>query len=404
MSATPGTPEAPRDAPLIAIVAGEESGDALGAPLMRALRDVLSPREVAFLGVGGHAMEAEGLSSVFPLADIAVMGFSAVIARLPLLIRRMGETAAAIIAAKPDMLVIIDSPDFTHRVARRVRAKLPRLPVVDYVSPSVWAWRPGRARAMRGYVDHVLALLPFEPDVHRRLGGPSCTYVGHPLSQRLGDFTPDADEQAAREASPPSMLVLPGSRRTEVRRLLPVFGETVANLAALRPVRPILPAVAWLADEIAEQTSAWPVVPEIVTGEAAKLSAFRRARLALVASGTATLELGLAGVPMVAAYKVGAIEIRVLRALVTAPFVLLPNLILGRMAIPEFIQEACTAQTLVAALLQLLDDTPARRAQLAALGIVRERVAVQGETPAMRAAQVAVEAMRRPEPPRPDGI
>jgi len=395
MSATPGTPEAPTGTPLIAIVAGEESGDALGAPLMRALRDALSPREVAFLGVGGHAMEGEGLRSVFPLSDIAVMGFSAVIARLPLLMRRIGETEAAIVAEKPDVLVIIDSPDFTHRVARRVRAKLPRLPVVDYVSPSIWAWRPGRARAMRRYVDHVLALLPFEPDAHRRLGGPSCTYVGHPLSQRLGDFTPDADEQAAREASPPIMLVLPGSRRTEIRRLLPVFGETVANLNALRPIRPILPAVSWLASEIAEQTHAWPVVPEIVTGEAAKLSAFRRARLALAASGTVTLELGLAGVPMVAAYKVGAIESLVLRALITAPFVLLPNLILGELAVPELIQGACSAQALTAALLPLLDDTPARRAQLAALSLVRERVAVSGETPAMRAARVVAEALER---------
>jgi lipid-A-disaccharide synthase len=318
------------------------------------------------------------------------MGFSAVLARLPLILRRIRETAALILATNPDVLIIIDSPDFTHRVARRVRAKLPKLPVIDYVSPSVWAWRPGRARAMRAYVDHVLALLPFEPEAHRRLGGPSCTYVGHPLSQRLGDFEPSGEERAAREALPPIVLVLPGSRRMEIGRLLPVFGETVAKLNALHPIRPVLPAVEGLEAQIVAETRDWPVAPEIVIGEAAKLSAFRRARAALAASGTVTLELALAGVPMVAGYKVGALEIRILRALVTAPFVLLPNLILGEPAVPELIQEACTAQALTSALAPLLDETAERRAQLAALARVRERVAVQGANPAVRAAHVVV--------------
>jgi lipid-A-disaccharide synthase len=375
---------------VIAIIAGEASGDALGAPLMRELREALSPRKLTFVGVGGPAMEEEGLRSLFPLSDISVMGFSAVIARLPLILRRIRETAALVLATNPDALVIIDSPDFTHRVARRVRAKLPKLPVIDYVSPSVWAWRPGRARAMRAYVDHVLALLPFEPEAHRRLGGPSCTYVGHPLSQRLGDFEPNGEEQAAREASPPVVLVLPGSRRMEIGRLLPVFGEAVAQLNALRPIRPVLPAVEGLEARIIDETRGWPVAPEIVTGEAAKLASFRRARAALAASGTVTLELALAGVPMVAAYKVGALEVRILRALVTAPFVLLPNLILGEPAVPELIQEACTAQALTSALAPLLDETAERRAQLAALARVRERVAVQGANPAARAARVVV--------------
>ncbi|MBV8770242.1 MAG: lipid-A-disaccharide synthase, partial [Hyphomicrobiales bacterium] len=241
MSAAPATAPVSR-ALVIAILAGEASGDALGAPLMRRLREVLAPRKLTFVGVGGQAMEEEGLRSLFPLSEIAVMGFSAVLARLPLILRRIRETAEMIAATNPDALVIIDSPDFTHRVARRVRAKLPKLPVIDYVSPSVWAWRPGRARAMRGYVDHVLALLPFEPAAHRRLGGPNCTYVGHPLSERLADFTPNVDEEAAREASPPVVLVLPGSRRTEIKRLLPVFGEAIARLASTHPIRPVLPA------------------------------------------------------------------------------------------------------------------------------------------------------------------
>ena len=164
----------------VALVAGEHSGDQLGAKLMRALIEARAS-EIAFLGVGGEAMEAEGLKSLFPISDIAVMGILPVLGRLPKLLQRIRKTAEAIIDARPDGLVIIDSPDFTHRVARRVRAALPKLPIVDYVSPSVWAWRPGRARAMRSYVDCVLALLPFEPEAYRRLKGPCCVYVGHPL-------------------------------------------------------------------------------------------------------------------------------------------------------------------------------------------------------------------------------
>jgi lipid-A-disaccharide synthase len=312
-----------------------------------------------------------------------------------LLLRRIADAARAIVAAKPDALVIIDSPDFTHRVARRVRRKLPKLPVVDYVSPTVWAWRPGRARTMRHYVDHVLALLPFEPQAHARLGGPHCTYVGHPLSQRLEDFTPSAEERARREAAPPILLVLPGSRRTEVSRLMPAFGAAVAELHRVRPFQLVIPAVDWLADEIAGCTRSWPVAPEIVTDEKAKLTAFRRARAALAASGTVSLELALAGVPMVGAYKVGNLEISLLRALVTAPLVLLPNLILGKMAIPELIQEACTPQALASALGPLLDDTPQRQTQLQALELVRSHIAAPGETPAMRAAKVVLGMLPR---------
>lgn len=376
---------------VVALVAGEESGDALGAPLMRALRAALSPRAVSFVGVGGHAMQAENLASLFPLDDIAVMGFSAVIARLPLLLRRIHETAAAIVAAKPDILVIIDSPDFTHRVARRVRAQLSKLPVVDYVSPSVWAWRPGRAKAMRRYVDHVLALLPFEPQAHQRLGGPNCTYVGHPLLQRLGDLTPGGADLAARSASPPLLLVLPGSRRTEVRRLMPVFGATIAELHAQRPIEVVLPAVSSLADEISELGRTWPVAPIIVTGEAEKLRAFRRARAALAASGTVALELALADIPTVAAYKVGLMEFEILKRLLTVDFILLPNLILDRMVIPELVQRDCTPKALAAALTPLLDDTPQRRDQLAALSDVRNRFALPGDkTPAALAAEVVL--------------
>ena len=230
----------------VALVAGEHSGDQLGGKLMRALREAHTD-EVAFLGVGGEAMDAEGLKSLFPISDIAVMGILPVLARLPRLIARIRRTAEAIIAARPDALVIIDSPDFTHRVARRVRAALPKLPIVDYVSPSVWAWRPGRAKAMRAYVDCVLALLPFEPEAYRRLKGPRCVYVGHPLIERLAALRPNADEARRRAATPPLIVVLPGSRRSEVSRLMADFGGALEivrqSVGPFRVVLPTLPHV-----------------------------------------------------------------------------------------------------------------------------------------------------------------
>ena len=375
----------------IFLVAGEKSGDELGYKLMRALRDA-SGGQVRLRGVGGEAMEREGLRSLFPQADIAVMGFLPVIARLPTLLRRIRETAEAVIADPPDVLVIIDSPDFTHRVAQRVRARLPHLPIVDYVSPTVWAWRPGRARKMRGYVDHLLALLPFEPRVHARLGGPVTTYVGHPLIERLEDFRPSAEESGLRAASPPTVLLLPGSRRSEIARLLDLFGQTAAGIEALAgPVDFVLPAVTHLEGAIREGVAKWARPPRVVLGEAEKLKAFRRARAALAASGTVSLELALAGVPMVVAYRVGKIEEMIVRALATAPSVVLPNLILGENVVPEFLQEAASPQALAQALCALLPEGAAREAQVSALGKLDRLMRLEdGDTPSARAARIVL--------------
>lgn len=346
------------------IVAGEESGDALGGPLMRALADRLQGR-VTFRGVGGTRMQAAGLVSLFPMDDLTAIGFGEVIGKLPTIVRRLRETVAAILADPPDLLMLVDAPDFTHRVAARVRRRLPDLAIVKYVAPTVWAWRPGRARAMRGTIDRVLALLPFEPEVMRRLGGPPTTYVGHPLLGALDTLRPDGDEQALRDGEPPVLLVLPGSRRREIERLGADFGAAVGLVAAARPVRPVLPTLPRLEGLIRAATASWPVAPEIVTGEEAKHAAFRRARAALAASGTVTLELALAGVPMVAAYKVSAWEAVIARRVLKGFSVILPNIVLGRPVVPEFLQEACTPAALAAALEPLLAGGPAREAQIA---------------------------------------
>ncbi|UVF17441.1 lipid-A-disaccharide synthase [Microvirga terrae] len=376
------------------IVSGEESGDQLGAKLMRSLKARLGSDGLLFGGVGGHAMEREGLRSLFPLEEIAVMGFSAVIARLPSILKRIRLTADAIVAAKPDMLVIIDSPDFTHRVAKVVRRRAPHIPIIDYVSPSVWAWRPGRAPKMRAYVDHLLALLPFEPAAHKRLGGPPTTYVGHPLIERLADIRPAPGERGGADDEPLKLLVLPGSRRSEVSRLMEPFGEALTLLRdrSPRPFEVTIPAVAHVAQDVKARAESWSVRPRIVEGERAKWTAFREADAALAASGTVTLELGLSGVPMVVAYRVSKIE-EVLKYLIKAPSIVLTNLVLGENVIPELIQWDCTPEKLADALLPLLRDSPERQRQLAAFGKLDELMRIGDEVPSERAARIVEEVL-----------
>jgi lipid-A-disaccharide synthase len=323
------------------------------------------------------------------------MGIGPVIARLPTLLERIRRTADALIAAPPDLLIIVDSPDFTHRVARRVRAALPGLPIVNYVSPSVWAWRSGRAARMRLYVDHVLALLPFEPAAHERLGGPACTYVGHPLIERLRDLRPAAGERTPPGQGPLQLLALPGSRMGVAHRHMPLFGETLRRLA-LDPdaTRIVLPTTARLAPEVERLAADWPIKPRIVVGEDDKLAAFRAAHAALAASGTVTLELALAGVPTAAAYRLEWFApllepfIRI-----EAPFILLPNLILDERAIPELVNREATPERLAGALAPLLRDGPERAAQLTALARLDELMKLPGGVaPSGRAADVTLAA------------
>ena len=379
----------------IFLVATEESGDRLGANLMKVLRQRLGGA-VAFEGVGGRAMTREGLISRFPIEELSIIGLAAVARQLPMILRRIRETAAAVIQGSPDILVIIDSPDFTHRVARRVRARDPSIPIVDYVSPSVWAWRPGRARAMCGYVDHVLAVLPFEPEAYRRLRGPPCSYVGHPLIEQIALLRPNPDEQARREAAPPVLLVLPGSRRSEIRHHMAVFGATLDRLRADGVAfEPVLPTMPHLREAVDEGVKHWKVEPRIVVGEKEKQAAFRMAHAALTKSGTATLELAIAGVPMVAAYKAGAVESWILRRMIKLDSVILANLVIGENVVPEFIQQDCTPEKLLPALREILGDTPLRRHQIEAFAKLDAIMSTGNAPPSARAADIVLAAMRK---------
>jgi len=294
------------------------------------------------------------------------------------------------------VLVIIDSPDFTHRVARRVRAAAPDIPIIDYVSPSVWAWRPGRARAMRAYVDHVLALLPFEPDAHARLGGPPCTFIGHPLAEDITLLRPNAEEARRRAADPPVLLVLPGSRSSEIARHLSVFGEAAARVADRHgAIDLVLPTVPHLAERVRREAETWRVAPRVVVEAADKWAAFRIARAALAASGTVTLELALAGVPTVVAYRVALLNELIYRAVVRVPTIVLANLVLGENVMPQVTQRDATPEGLAAALMPLIDDTAERRKQLDALARIDGVMGIGSTRPSEAAAKVVLEVAKR---------
>lgn len=378
------------------VVAGEHSGDRLGAKLMLALRR-LHAGPVEFAGVGGEDMEAEGLTSLFPISEIAVMGPAAILRRLRPIIRYAYRTIDAAIAFDPAVVVVIDAPEFNLRVAQRIRRRRPDIPIVDYVSPTVWAWRPGRARAMKPHVDHLLALLPFEPKAHAELGGPACSYVGHPLTERLAEIkaleTDSLRQRIGLQDGQVPIVVLPGSRRSEVARLIGVFGEAVGLLAArghrLALLLPVVPSVRALVET---SVAAWSVKPTLVEGDADKWRAFRLARAALAASGTVTLELAVAGVPMVVAYKVEPWIAPLLRRMIKVPTVTLPNLVLGDNAFPERIQEQCTPNELAGLLHTLVEDTPARAAQIAALARIPDALELPADnaTPSEAAARIVL--------------
>jgi len=385
----------PTDGLELFLVAGEESGDQLGAALMRALRKC-AQQEVRFRGVGGREMTKEGIASLYPIDDLPLIGFSAIPRRLPRILRLMRFTAREVVARRPQGLIIIDSPGFTRGIARRVRLADPSIPIVEYVSPSVWAWRPGRARVMRGYIDHILALLPFEPEVHRKLGGPACTYVGHPLTDSVSHLRPNSAEASRRAASPPVLLMLPGSRMGEIRRLFDVFARAVSKVNdRVGELDIIVPTLPHLADEIRSASERCGFSPKIIVDPAEKHAAFRIARVALAKSGTVTLELALAGVPMVTAYKVSQLEYLVGKVMLRRlSSIILTNILLSDKVVPELIQHECTPDNLAETLVPLLDDTPQRRRQIEAFFRLDKILEIDSAgSPAMRAAQVVLDVV-----------
>jgi lipid-A-disaccharide synthase len=390
--------------PLVFLVAAEPSGDNLGAKLIDALRRATGG-EVRFAGIGGERMEAAGLTSLFSIGDLSVMGFAEVLPRLPTIFDRLRRTAAAIRERRPDVIVLIDSPSFGLRVADRIRDT--GIPVVQYVAPQLWAWRPGRARKLARRVDAVLALLPFEPEFFGRLGV-NCVHVGHPV---LEEALIDADGAAFRArhsiaADGKLVAILPGSRVGLFRRMAPIFLETATLLAAGRGnVTFVLPHVANTAALSAEFAARLPGRTIPVTSVADKRAAFGAADVALSISGTTTLELAVAGLPTVVGHRVNALSAFLARRLIKVPFVAMPNVIAGRAVVPELLQEDCTPAKLAGELAKLLDDPQAAarmRADLAsvcdALGR-REIAQGPGHLPSDRAAARILEEVSRRRAP-----
>ncbi len=348
---------------LIYLIAGEESGDRLGGPLMRELQDMLDG-QATFAGIGGPMMTDAGLESLFPMQELSVMGLTEVLPRLPGLIRRINQVTADIRARRPDLLLTIDAPDFCFRVAKRLKGE--GIPLVHYVAPTVWAWRPGRAKKVAGFLDHLLALLPFEPP-YFEAHGLACTYVGHPVLESGADKGDGAAFRQARGigAEAPLMVLLPGSRRGEVRRLLPVFTETLQRLRSSVPgLQLAIPTVPATRELVAAAAADLGVPIHLIDNDADKFDAFAAADTALAASGTVALELAMAGTPTVIGYRMAPITAYLARRLVKSPYANLVNVILGREAVPERVLEDCQPDILATEIERLFSSADARHAQI----------------------------------------
>ncbi len=371
------------------LIAGETSGDRLGAALMAGLED-LAPH-VTFDGVGGSGMIDAGLTSRFEMSELSVMGIAEVLPKYRHLKRRIREMAEAIIETAPDVLVTIDSPDFCLRVAAQVKAARPEQRIVHYVAPTVWAWRPERAARMRGVVDHVLALFPFEPPYMEEAGVP-CTFVGHPVATLPA---PDPARVAAfREEfglSGPTLCVLPGSRKGEVARLAETFGTAIGQFASGLPgIQVLLPVAPGLDDLVEQLTAKWPVAPVLVPGDTDKITTFAAADIALAASGTVSLELAAAGTPMVIGYEMNWVSRQIIKRKLLIDTVTLVNIVAESRTVPEFIGAECTAEALARGLSEVW-KAPA--GQEAAMAVTMQRLGQGGEAPGLRAARVVMACM-----------
>lgn len=379
------------------ILAGEPSGDKLGGALMAGIK-ALQP-DVTFDGVGGADMEAEGLVSRFPMEELSVMGLAEILPKYRALMRRIEQTAQAVIHTAPDVLITIDSPDFSLRVARRVRAAS-RIRTIHYVAPTVWAWRPGRALKMSLFVDQVLALFPFEPPL-MTVGGMTCDFVGHPVvaEPQAGEADAEAFRAEYGLGEAPLMLVLPGSRKGEVARLSAIFGQSIEPVLARYPdLRVVVPAAAPVAEAVKQAVRSWPVKPVVLDPRgrtlaqagALKRAAFRAADVALAASGTVSLELAAARTPMVIAYRMHWLTFRLIKWMALVDTVTLVNLVSDTRVVPEFLGPQCTPANIGEALIRVLAQPEAQRS---AMEITMQRLGEGGEAPGLRAARAVLRGM-----------
>ena len=379
---------------LVYLIAGEASGDMLGARLIAALRRARP--DLTFAGLGGDRMAEQGFVSLFPMRELALMGLLEVLPNLRRLSRRLAETVADIEARQPALVVTIDSPGFTLRVAERVRAKGFR--VAHYVAPQVWAWRQGRVRHVARQVDRILALLPFEPPFFAKAGIP-VSFVGHSILESGADQG-DATRFHARHGLAPEervVLVMPGSRRSEIGRLLPIFGEALRRTATAMPgLRPVVPLAGPVEEAVREAASAWHPAPILVRDPAEKYDAFAAASAGLIKSGTSSLEVAMAGVPMLVGYRVNPITAMIVRRLIKVPHASIVNLLAQREVIPEFLQERCEPGLLAAELTRLLTDPAAAAAQRAGLKGVLQQLRPSQGLPSEAAAAAVLEMLDSP--------
>ncbi len=388
------------EGPLIFLVAGEPSGDLLGARLMASLK-AETGGAVRFAGLGGPLMEGEGLKSLFDIREIAVMGLVEIIGHLPTVLRRMRDCREAALAAKPDAFISIDSPGFSLRVSERLKGC--GFPLIHYVAPSVWAWRRARAKRIAAFLDHLLCLLPFEPPYFEE-HGLQTTFVGHPAVEAASQPTDPAGLRTRLQLKPdqPLLCVLPGSRAGEIKRLAGVFGGALGLLAERTPeLAALVPTVPTVASQVSEAVQSWPVPTHVLPRQEDKYSAFAAARAALAASGTVGIELAVAGLPAVMAYRLNWLSAEIARRVLTVKHVSIASLVLDRRVQPEILQDSCTPQRLAAGLLPLIEDSD-ERARIIRDGFEAARLLGQGgDAPSLRAARAVLQVLQqagRPDP------
>jgi len=378
--------------PKIMLVAGEASGDQLGGRLMAAIRARLP--EARFIGVGGPRMTGEGLNSLFPMDEMSVMGLAEVLPHIPHLLKRIRQTAEYALEQQPDVVITIDAPDFSFRVGKKLKGK--GIPLVHYVAPSVWAWRPGRAKKIAGFLDHLLALLPFEPPYFERVGLPT-TFIGHSaVEERHGGDAARFRDQHSIAPDCKILTVLPGSRNSEVTRLLPVFREVCERLAGDFPdTRIVVPTVSKVAQVVSDAVSDWPLQPIVVTGDQDRRDAFAASHAALAASGTVSLELAITGVPHVIGYKLSPITAWIARRLLRIDTVTIVNLVLGRKLVPEFLQQDCRPDRIIPVLKSLMADGAGRTTQLDGFDAATTMLGFGDRPPSEKAADVIIEIIEK---------